>query len=69
MLICLYVYLDKHTPSTVTIIHYMPRDVKSNKLIIYQRLMYFIVWFIWGGGRSHRKLNSFLKIIPNYSVI
>lgn len=39
-------YLDRHTPSTVTITHYIPRDVKSNELTIYQSLMGFIVWFI-----------------------
>lgn len=50
MLISLYAYLDKHTPFVVTIIHFIPRDVKSNKLIIYQMLMEFIVWFIWWGG-------------------
>lgn len=44
MLICLHTYLDTHT-YIVTIIHYIPRDVRdNNNLLMYQGLMEFIVF-------------------------
>lgn len=66
MRICLYAHLDRHTCSSVTIIHYIPRHVKSNKLAIYQRLMGFIAWFILGFFSYKKKLffcKSFLIIL------